>query len=409
MSQNRKNLWIMFFTLVVMMLGFGIIIPIMPFYVTRLGATGSTLGMLMATFSITQFIFAPVWGSLSDRFGRKPIIVIGVLGNVLTQLMMGFATQLWMLFAARALAGILSSAALPTAMAYAGDSTAPKDRPAAMGLLGAAMSMGMVLGPGIGGLLAGSSLATPFFVAAGLSCIALLLVLLILPESLPVERRTHVKDVRGPQLQMMWHALRGPMGFLLFLAFLLSFGLANFEGVFGLYTLRRFNYGPGQVGSIMMIIGVVSAITQGVLTGVTTRRWGELAVIRAALLCTGIGFVVMLTATSFSTVLLTVAFFVLSNGMIGPSVASLISKQASSGQGMSMGLNNAFMGLGRIVGPVLAGTLLDANLSLPYLSGGLIFLACFLLSVFKLRPAPVHLADVLHPDAPPATLQPSGD
>jgi DHA1 family multidrug resistance protein-like MFS transporter len=271
-------------------------------------------------------------------------------------------------------------------MAYAGDSTAAKDRPAAMGLLGAAMSIGMVLGPGIGGLLAGSSLATPFFVAAGLSSVALLLILLILPESLPAERRTHASHVRGPQFQAMWHALRGPMGFLLFLAFLLSFGLANFEGVFGLYALRRFNYGPAQVGSVMMIIGTVSAITQGVLTGMTTRRWGELTVIRAALLCTGIGFIVMLTANSFPTVLLTVAFFVLSNGMIGPSVAALISKQAASGQGMSMGLNNAFMSLGRIVGPILAGTLLDVNLSLPYLSGGLVFLVCFLLAIAKLRP-----------------------
>ncbi len=162
MSQNRKNLWIMFFTLVVMMLGFGIIIPIMPFYITKLGATGSTLGLLMATFSIMQFIFAPIWGSLSDRYGRKPIILVGILGNVLAQLMMGFATELWMLFAARTLGGILSSAALPTAMAFASDSTSPKERPAAMGLLGAAMSVGMVLGPGIGGLLAGSSLSTPF-------------------------------------------------------------------------------------------------------------------------------------------------------------------------------------------------------------------------------------------------------
>jgi DHA1 family multidrug resistance protein-like MFS transporter len=400
-SQNRKNLWILFFTLVVMMLGFGIIIPIMPFYVTSLGATGSTLGLLMATFSVTQFIFAPIWGSLSDRVGRKPIIVLGILGNILSQVMMGFATQLWMLFVARALSGILSSATMPTAMAYAGDSTAAKDRPAAMGMLGAAMSMGMVLGPGIGGLLAGSSLATPFFVAGGLSSVALLLVMLILPESLPIERRVHATHVRGPQLATMWHALRGPMGFLLFLAFLLSFGLTNFEGVFGLYTLRRFNYGPTEVGSVMMIIGIVSAITQGVLTGMTTRRWGELAVIRAALLCTGIGFIVMLTANSFPTVLLTVAFFVLSNGMIGPSVASLISKQASSGQGMSMGLNNAFMSLGRIVGPILAGALLDANLSLPYLFGGLVFLVCFLLSVFKLRPmlAPAagrHTPEALH-------------
>jgi DHA1 family multidrug resistance protein-like MFS transporter len=383
----------MFFTLVVMMLGFGIIIPIMPFYITKLGATGSTLGLLMATFSIMQFIFAPIWGSLSDRYGRKPIILVGILGNVLAQLMMGFATEMWMLFAARTLGGILSSAALPTAMAFASDSTSPKERPAAMGLLGAAMSVGMVLGPGIGGLLAGSSLSTPFFVAAGLSMIALVLVVLILPESLPVERRSQTKGVRGPQIRQMWLALKSPMGFLFFLAFLLSFGLACFEGVFGLYALRRFDYGPQQVGSIMMVIGIVSAIGQGVLTGPATRRFGEIPVIRVALLCTGIGFLLMLAASSFIAVLLTVGFFVLSNAMIGPSVASLVSKQSTGGQGMAMGLNNAFMSLGRIVGPIWAGVALDFNLILPYLTGSLVMFAGFILSVLKLRPVPAHIAE----------------
>ena len=397
MSQNRKNLWIMFFTLVVMMLGFGIIIPIMPFYITKLGATGSTLGLLMATFSIMQFIFAPIWGSLSDRYGRKPIILVGILGNVLAQLMMGFATEMWMLFAARILGGALSSAALPTAMAFASDSTSPKERPAAMGMLGAAMSVGMVLGPGIGGLLAGSSLSTPFFVAAGLSMIALLLVILILPESLPVERRSQTKGVRGPQIRQMWLALKSPMGFLFFLAFLLSFGLACFEGVFGLYALRRFDYGPQQVGSIMMVIGIVSAIGQGVLTGPATRRFGEIPVIRVALLCTGIGFLLMLTASTFVTVLLTVGFFVLSNAMIGPSVASLVSKQSSGGQGMAMGLNNAFMSLGRIVGPIWAGVALDFNLALPYLTGSLVMFAGFILSVLKLRPIPIAEAPSVEP------------
>ena len=366
MSQNRKNLWIMFFTLVVMMLGFGIIIPIMPFYVTSLGATGSTLGMLMATFSIMQFIFAPIWGSLSDRYGRKPIIIIGVLGNVLTQLMMGFATELWMLFAAH-LGGILSSAALPTAMAFASDSTSPKERPAAMGPLGAAMSVGMVLGPGIGGLLAGSSLSTPFFVAAGLSMIALVLVLLILPESLPVERRSQTKGVRGPQIRQMWLALKSPMGFLFFLAFLLSFGLACFEGVFGLYALRRFDYGPQQVGSIMMVIGIVSAIGQGVLTGPATRRFGEIPVIRVAVLCTGIGFVLMLTASSFITVLLTVGFFVLSNGMIGPSVASLIFEAILQRPRDGNGAEQCVHEPGPHRRANLGGRALDFNLALPYL------------------------------------------
>jgi len=188
MTDHKRNLWILFFTLVVVMLGFGIIIPIMPFYVTSFGASGSTLGLLMATYGTMQFIFAPIWGTLSDRFGRKRILLLGVLGNLLSQLILGFSSQLWMLFAARITSGVLSSATLPTAMAFAGDSTGDRDRSGAMGLLGAAMSVGMVLGPGLGGLLAGRSLSTPFFLAAGLSAIAFVLVLAVLPESLPLER-----------------------------------------------------------------------------------------------------------------------------------------------------------------------------------------------------------------------------
>ncbi len=408
MSRDRKNLWIMFFTLAVMMLGFGIIIPIMPFYITSMGASGSSLGLLMATFSIMQFIFAPMWGSLSDRYGRKPIIVVGVVGNILSQVMMGFASQLWMLFVARALSGILSSATMPTAMAFAGDSTTHEDRPGALGMLGAAMSVGMVLGPGIGGLLAGRALSTPFFVAAGLSGVALLFVLVALPESLPPARRVQGKGVRGPQIGEMWRALRSPIGFLFFLAFLLSFGLANFEGVFGLFALRRFSYGPQQVGSVMMLIGLLSGITQGGLTGVTTRRWGEVAVIRVAVFFTGIGFLLMLTASSFVTILLTVGFFVLSNAMIGPSVSSLVSKQSVGGQGMSMGLNNAFMSLGRIIGPVWAGVALDMNLSLPFLTGALVFFASVILTTLKLK-APPPISSEAVPAAQAGPPQPIAD
>lgn len=130
------------------MMGFGMIIPILPFYVEQFNTGGSTLGLLMATYALMQFIFAPVWGRLSDQHGRKPILMLGILGNAIASLLFGLSTQLWMLFAARALAGILSSATLPTAMAYIGDSTSEEDRGGGMGIMGAAMGVGMVIGPG---------------------------------------------------------------------------------------------------------------------------------------------------------------------------------------------------------------------------------------------------------------------
>ncbi len=384
--ENKKNILILFFTLIVIMLGFGMVIPILPLYVTHLGASGSAMGALMASYAIMQFIFAPIWGSLSDRLGRKPILMIGVLGNVIAQLLFGLSTQLWMLIAARILAGILSSATLPTAQAYISDSTSHRNRSSGMGILGAAMGIGMVLGPGMAGWLANISLSFPFFLASGLSTIALLLVWAILPESLPVEQRfSSNSKTRGPQLGKMWEALNGPIGFLFVIGFLLSFGLTNFESIFGLFALNRFGYGPSQVGMLLTIIGLISAVAQGGLTGPVTRRWGESRVIKVALLTSAIGFPLMLTANSYATILLTTGFFVLSNSMLTPAVSSLISKRASSGHGITLGLNNSFMSLGRSIGPLTAGFLFDRNNSLPYITGGLVMLLGFITSMWKLK------------------------
>jgi len=388
MTVNR-NIAILFFTLVVVMLGFGMVIPILPFYIKSFGASGSALGALMASYAVMQFIFAPIWGSLSDRYGRKPVILIGVLGNGLAQLFFGLSSQLWMLFAARILAGVLSSATLPTAMAYIGDSTTEEDRGGGMGVLGAAMGVGMVLGPGIAGSLASRSLATPFFVAAALSALALLLILITLPESLPGHKR-QLKSVhiQGPQLQEMWRVLfSSPIGLLLFMAFLLSFGLTNFEAVFGLYALERYGYGTREVGWLLTFIGVVSTLVQGAFTGPLSRRWGEAKVIKFALIGCALGYIFMLGASNLFTLILTTGFFITGNALLRPLVSSLTSRRATVGQGIAMGMNNAFMSLGRSVGPLWAGLIFDINMQFPYISGALIMLIGFIISILWLSNA----------------------
>lgn len=385
MRSNSRNIFILFFTLVVVMLGFGMIIPILPFYIDAFGASGSELGFLMAIFATMQFIFSPIWGQVSDRVGRKPILLIGVVGNAISMLFFGLSTQLWMAYASRALAGILSSATMPTAMAYIGDSTSQDDRGKGMGFMGAAMGLGMVIGPGLGGVLAKGSLSMPFFIAAGLSMLAFILIMLVLPESLPIENRAQgSQKIRGLQLDVMWKALFSPIGILLVLAFLVSFGLTNFEGVFGLYALKRFAYGPDKVGSLLTIIGLVSAIVQGALTGPATKRFGEVAVIRFSLIGSVLGFGVMLLAYNYPTVALTVGLFILSNAMLRPAISSLTSQRATLGQGVAMGLNNSFMSLGRIAGPITAGFLFDLNIIFPYLAGAIVMLIGFLVSVIWL-------------------------
>ncbi len=394
--QDRKNVWILFFTLVVVMLGFGIVIPILPFYIDHMGAGGSALGMLMSIFAVMQLIFAPFWGQLSDRVGRKPILLVGVLGNAVALILFGLASEMWMLYAARALAGILSSATLPTAMAYIGDSTSERDRGGGMGVVGAAMGVGMVLGPGIGGWAAVYGLGVPFFVAAGLSLLAMLLIIWLLPESLPAAARRHAQTESSPrQWRRLWLALRSPIGPLLALVFLLSFGLTSFEGVFGLYALKRFGYDAQHVGMILTVVGLTSAFVQGVLTGPLTRRWGEATLIKMAFLgCAG-GFLLMLQATTFVTVLLTAAVFVLFNSFLRPATASLISLRSPGAQGMAMGLNNSFMSLGRIAGPLWAGTLFDIDLHYPYLSGSVVMLLGFMASLWWLRRQPTQRLQAL--------------
>lgn len=385
---NKRNLSILFFTLVVMLMGFGMVIPIMPFYIESLGASGTTLGALIAIFSIMQFIFAPIWGGLSDRYGRRNLLLVGTIGNGLSMLLFGLSTEVWMLFVARGLAGILSSATLPTAMAYIADSSDTKNRGGGMGLIGAAMGTGMVLGPGLGGWLGEISLSMPFFVAAGLSILSMTLIYIFLPESLPVSQRRTGPRAGEPRFKILWKALTGPLGFLMALSFMVFFALANFEGVFGLYASYRFNYGPREVGTIMMVVGLVSALMQGVMTGPLTRRFGEVKVIRASLLGSAVGFGLMLLATDMLTILLTTGLFVLMNSLLRPAIASSVSYKAGDRQGAVLGISNSFMSLGRVAGPLWAGMLIDINVIYPYLSGGIIMLLIFGASLIWMKTEP---------------------
>jgi DHA1 family multidrug resistance protein-like MFS transporter len=383
--QNKRNLVILFITLVIMMMGFGIIIPILPDLVVAFGGTGVEMGGLMAIFSLMQFLFSPMWGNLSDRFGRKPILMLGVFGNAVSMLALGLSTQLWMLFAARGLAGILSSATLPTAMAYISDSTDEKNRGGGMGVIGAAMGLGMVLGPGAGGLLSTISLQAPFYFAAILSLVAMLAIWLFLPESLASEDRETEVKLQGPQLSTMWQALFGPLSFLFVAAFMISFAMTNFEGIYAYYAKERYAYDPHTIGIILTAVGVVSSLAQGGLTGVVTRKFGEVNVIKASLLASVAGFLLMLTADTLITVILTTSVFVLGNSMLRPAVSSLISKRTSQGQGIAMGLNNAFMSLGRVIGPLWAGVVIDINLHFPFITGAIVMLIGFVASLVYLR------------------------
>jgi DHA1 family multidrug resistance protein-like MFS transporter len=353
---------------------------VFPFFIEDLGGGGSELGLLVATSAFLEFIFGPIWGGISDRIGRKPVLLLGMIGNGLSLFLFGLSTQLWMLFAARALSGMLSSATTATALAYISDTTSEEDRGGGMGILGAAMALGIMLGPGLGGWLAGDSLSSPFFLSAALCLATFILILVLLPESLPADARkaTGLNTVRPREL---WHALLSPIGVLLFMVTFFSFGLTNFEAIFGLYALEKFGYGPERVGTILMVVAVVSTIGKALLTGPTTKKWGEVKVIRGSLILGSAGFIVLLLADTYPTILLATGFFILSKTLLRPAALALISKRAPGGKGAMMGLSNSFISLGRILGPIWAGLVFDINVDYPYLSGSIIMFIGFLISL----------------------------
>jgi DHA1 family multidrug resistance protein-like MFS transporter len=320
-----------------------------------------------------------------------------MFGFAVSLVLFGLATELWMLYVFRALSGILTSAASASAMAYIGDSIPEKERGGGMGILGAAGGLGLILGPGFGGGLATFSLSTPFFAGAAIALITVPLVLLALPETLPDGRSSAQRRKPRPSFRRILDgAFRRPIGILLFLAFLASFGLANFEAVFGLYALEKFQLGPGEVGLLLAIVGLVSTLGK-IFTGALTVKWGDSAVIKSSLLAGSIGFLVLLAANSYLTILLATGFFILSKTFLRPSVLSLTSRRTTLGQGMTMGLSNSFMSLGRIVGPLWAGLAFDINLSYPYLSGAAILFIGFIISLAALLP---HVAAPMEAPGP---------
>lgn len=376
-TTNRRAVTVLFLTMFIVMVGFGVIMPILPFYAENMGATATHLGLLFASYSIVQFFFSPVWGQMSDRVGRKPMILVGLLGFGLSFLLFGLATSLWMLFAARILGGILSAATLPTVMAYIADTTDTKARGGGMGILGAAMGMGITFGPVIGGFLGEYSPSLPFYFSAGLALAVAIFAFFFLPESLSVAARQRARSAvrQRSSLSEVVTALRGPIGFVLLLAFLASFASANLEGTFALFSQAHLGFGEAEMGLVFGVMGVVMALTQGLLVGRFINRWGEERMIQVGLVSSAVGFIFFLATFNMLSLLVVMALMGVGNAAMRPAVNSLASKLVPpEEQGSAMGVVNSYNSLGRIFGPVVGGVIFDVlGYQWPYIVGSVLF------------------------------------
>jgi len=365
------------FTVFLDLLGIGLIFPIGPFYASAFGASPFDVGLLFAIFSVAQFLTIPILGSLSDRYGRRPVLLIGIAGEAVGYVLFGAATSLTMLYFSRLVAGA-SSGNIGAAQAYIADISTPRERTRSFGLLGAAVSVGFLFGPALGGFLGQYDLRLPAFAAAGLVVVNFITALVWLPESLPVELRTSRSLIAGLNpfavLATLFRRplLRSP----LIATFLCNLAFSGYLTSFALFTNERFDWGPQQVAIVLVVQSMISILVQtfgvrqisSVLPDTTILVFG----IGANLL----GFLVIAVApTPAFLYVVSAPLQAIGSALWRPSLSSLITKLVSNReQGLANGGSQAASALATIVGPLGAGLLFErVGITAPFLAGGLMF------------------------------------
>lgn len=381
MSTKKKgsgSLVILMVNMFIAMVGMGLIIPIMPKYVTAFGATGQAMGYLVAAFGLTQFLFSPIAGELSDKYGRKLLIVMGIGLFTVSQVLFGMAEHMWMLYVSRLLGGMSAALMTPPMMAYVADITTEEKRGKGLGMLMASMTLGVVIGPGIGGMLAEYGIRVPFYAAAALAGLSTVVSLLFLPESLSVEERMAARSNTKKKenlLRQMAASAKAPYFMLLVLVFALTFGLQNFEAIFGLYVDVKYGFTPKDISLMITLGAIIGVICQAVLIERLLRTFGEKKILLTMFGLSAISMILLLFVSNYFLIFFVTMLFFVATSIVRPAINTLLSKMAGNEQGFVAGMNNAYMSLGNIIGPAIAGILFDVHVQIPYAFGAIVLLA----------------------------------
>ncbi|TMV46172.1 TCR/Tet family MFS transporter [Paenibacillus mesophilus] len=366
----RKQLGAIMLLLMTIFIGFGIIIPVLPEIVSPFH-----LNMMLMLYSAVSFLMSPFWGGLSDRIGRRPVLLLGLSGFAVSFLLLGLAgDRLWLMYVSRILGGLFSGAATSCAVAYVADITTEENRTKGMGLVGMSIGLGFIFGPAVGGLLTGFGLSVPFYVASALSFVTLLLAAARLKESLPASKRRDVKKRAS-----RWTAFSGSLKYLYILSFFVTFTLAGMEGTLQYFEAIKFGAGPMDIGIMFLVSGIVGAAIQGGVVRRLVKPGDEPKVIAIGLVLSSIGFFLILLSSSLLTATLYLTVFGAGNALIRPCVLSLISQKTKVGQGVATGLNSSMDSLGRIAGPLMGMGAYHLNIHLPFAIGGTLCLAAIML------------------------------
>ncbi len=385
MAKGRSPLAIIFVTILIDLIGFGIVIPILPLYADHFGASATTIGVLLAIYSAMQFVCSPILGKLSDRVGRRPVLLASILGTSVGFLIMGFAQTLWLLFLARIVDGV-TGGNISTAAAYIADVTTPGERSRGMGLIGTAFGIGLIIGPAIGGVLSSISMAAPFLFAAALASANAVALYFFLPESLKEEHREHAR--RASILKTLRESAGWQLRGVLTTAFFATLAFSMLTATLALFTNKNadFLYDATHNSYLFAYMGLIGATIQGGLMGRLARSFGDKPLAVAGALLTAAGVFLLPTSSTLTLLVLACTAIGIGNSLLTPTLNALASKAVdAASQGSILGVMASVGSLARILGPPLGGWLLSRDISdhaahfgrTPYWTTGIIMLVGF--------------------------------
>lgn len=380
MNKKKKELTTIFLIVFMDLFGFGIILPLLPYIAENFNATASTIGLLTASYSLFQFVSGPILGRLSDRYGRKKLLVISQLGSCAGYILLGVANSLPLLFLARIIDGI-TGGNISIAQATIADITDKKTRASGMGLLGAAFGLGFMLGPAVGGYLAQFGFAAPAFFAAGVAAITTAATTLFLPETVNLKKAARSKKTSFNLAKLNSILQTQPIGILIISFFFLSLAFSGIQGTYALFVEQEFGWGPGEVGYIFALIGIIAIITQVKILPYVVKKWGERKTLIRSIPILTAGFGLISIAKTVPLVITANALIPLGNSLANPTISSLASENVDPEEyGGTLGILQSAGSLGRIMGPILGGALFQKfSPATPYFTSTIIFIGVYFL------------------------------
>lgn len=380
-SSLNKTVYLVLVNLFVVFLGIGLIIPVMPTLMREMHLEGSTMGYLVSAFAFTQLLVSPIAGKWVDTFGRKKMIVIGMLLFALSEMLFGFGKDVTVLYISRMLGGVSAAFMMPAVTAFVADITTLKERPKAMGYVAAAISTGFIIGPGIGGFLAEHGTRLPFFVAAALGFLGAVFSLIILKE--PKRPEIKEKATENQVVKSGFRKVLEPIYLIPMIIILVSsFGLAAFETVYSLFVDHKFAFTPKDIALIITISGILGVIAQVLSFDRIVGKIGEIRLIQVCMGVSAIFILAMIKVSSYWSILVVTFVIFLMFDLIRPALTTYLSKIAGDAQGFVGGLNSTFTSVGNIIGPGIAGILFDVNIDYPYVLSMYVLALSFVISLF---------------------------